>query len=508
MSDLPKDNLDANAPEDNMIPYGDGYFIGDEGDGPDPQNEYNEPPDPPKKGKTVSLYTFVITTVALILAAVMTSHGMFTMLNKPYIPYEDKQDDTSDSTVSPEDNENDEYITNGFPFSLFSDLIEKYSFEETDHDERMAAALKAYVAATGDRYAYYYTPEEVEEMRRENSGENEGVGINIINIKAVIDGAEVPVMKVINVTPNSPALTAGVKTGDLIYGVGVGDAVKTVDELGYEMALTALQGKAGTLAEFTVKRPDGNGGYTTEEFSIEREAFISESIYHHVHSEDPTVGVIKILQFDLTTPQEFSADMDDLIAKGCTRFVFDVRYNPGGDLRSIAAVLSFFLQKDDVIIRTEYKDGHEEIDRVSAVTYGEDSSYHGCSVKDEDIGKYRREGFKFAVLCNGDTASAAELFTATFQDYELGMVVGTQTYGKGSMQRIRDLSDYGYGAIKLTVAKYYSGKNGGDNDGYDGVGITPDEVVELSADLADKNIYDITDNEDNQLQKALECLNK
>ena len=134
--------------------------------------------------------------------------------------------------------------------------------------------------------------------------------------------------------------------------------------------------------------------------------------------------------------------------------------------------------------------------------------FRSCSVSSEDIGKYRREELEFTVLCNGSTASAAELFTATFRDYGIGTVVGTTTYGKGSMQSIISLWKYGYnGALKLTVAKYFSGANGGDNDGYDGVGITPDIYCEQSEEVAEKNIYDITDDEDEQLKKALDALN-
>ena len=107
------------------------------------------------------------------------------------------------------------------------------------------------------------------------------------------------------------------------------------------------------------------------------------------------------------------------------------------------------------------------------------------------------------VLCNGSTASAAELFTATFRDYDLGTIVGTKTYGKGSMQSIMPLAYFGYGgAIKLTTRKYYPAFG----EGYDGIGIEPDETVELSESAAKKNIYEITDAEDNQLCRAIDLL--
>lgn len=489
MSELPKDRSGEDMPEEKKIPYGGGFFIGD---GDDSNSEPEDFYKPPKKERKVSLFTFVLTTVSLVLAAVMITYTVTSALNRP--------DDSNDNTIPPKLNE---YVTAGYPFLLFSQIVDTYSLSESDPELRMEMALKAYIAATGDVYAYYYTPEEYAERERQDMGEKEGIGVTVIDYVAEIDGQSVSVLKITNVTSDSPAYKSGVQAGDLIYEVGSGSDKKTVNELGYDLAFSNLLGEIGTVAEFTVKRPDGAGGYTTEDFAIERAKFIAESVHHRVYSEDPTVGIVKILQFDYTTPQEFSADMNDLISKGCTKFVFDVRYNLGGEFRSIAAVLSYFLEEGDTIMRTEYKDGTNEIDTVKVETFSEDSHYYGCSVTKEDIGKYRREDFQFVVLCNRETASAAELFTATFRDYKLADIVGVKTYGKGCLQKLMDLTPYGYGVLKLTVAKYYSGANGGYNDGYDGVGITPDDVVELSPELANKNIYDISDAEDNQLQKAL-----
>ena len=453
--------------------------------------------DESKKGKKVSLFTFALTTVALVLAAVMTTYTVCSAFYKQKLAETQLQNTASGML----------YSEKGFPFELFSRFIDVYSFEETDEEAMMSAALKAYVAATGDRYAHYYTLSEYEELKQDNSGKTEGIGINIIHTTAMVNGEDCLVIKVINVMEGSPAAKFGLRVGDLIYGVGLGEDMQTVTELGHERAFMALKGEVGTESVFTVLRPKEDK-YEVIECNIKRDAVTAESVYKRVHSTDPTVGIIKILQFDLTTPQNFTAAMNELIAKGCTRFIFDVRYNPGGDLLSIKAVLSYFLNEGDVIIRTVYKSGAEEIHKAEPASYAEDDEYYPCSVKKEEIGKYRRDGFEFAVLCNGSTASAAELFTATFRDYGIGTLVGTTTYGKGSMQRIIPLLPYGYGgALKLTVAKYYSGANGGLNDGYDGEGIEPNIPCELSEEAASKNIYELSDSEDNQLAKAVEALN-
>ena len=451
---------------------------------------------PPKNPIRVSLFTFILTTVSLVLAAVMLTYTISAAFHRQELIELHAEEQTQEGVL---------YSEKGYPFELFSRFIDIYSFGEVDEDAMMTAALKAYVAETGDLYAFYYTSEEYSEYMLSNTGESQGIGINIIYSEATVNGETCLVIKVINVMKDSPAAKFGLRVGDLIYGVGIGENLKTVTELGHDRALIALKGEAGTVAEFTVLRPDGVS-YEIIECNIAREKVVSESVYYRVHDTEKNVGVVKILQFDLTTPENFKTAMEDLLSQGCTKFIFDVRYNPGGDLKSIEAVLSYFLNEGDVIIRTLYKDGTDEVSKVGAYTYA--GEYSGCSVSEADIGRYRREGLEFAVLCNESTASAAELFTATFADYGIGRVVGVTTFGKGSMQSIIPLWKYGYdGALKLTVAKYFSGKNGGYNDGYDGVGITPEIYCEQSEAVAGKNIYEISDTEDEQLKKAIQALN-
>lgn len=429
---------------------------------------------PPKKPrKSVSLSTMIVTCIALVLAAVMVTYTLCNLVPKKV--------------------EDDRY----YPFELFDEFLEKYSFEDMNEAEMMAAALKSYVYATGDLYAEYYTAEEYYSLMDTSAGNSEGIGVNIINTEVEINGVSYKVFRVINVMKDSPAEAVGLKTGDLIYAVGIGENLETLNALGYDVALKRLQGASGTVAELTALRMTEDG-YEPIPFTIERAKIKTTSVYSHRSTLDENVGIVKIVQFDLTTPTQFSEAVDTLKAAGCDRFVFDVRYNPGGDLASISAVLSYFLEKDDVIIRVKDKAGNEEISVVAPVTYT--GNYASCSVSEADIGKYK--DLRAVVLCNGSTASAAELFTAAFRDYELAPVVGTTTFGKGSMQSIISLFQYGYsGALKLTTAMYYPPKG----EGYDGVGITPDVEVALDEAAAQKNVYELTDEEDNQLKKALEC---
>lgn len=382
--------------------------------------------------------------------------------------------------------------------NLLISLIKQNSYYNLSDEDLNASLINGFSYIAGDRYAAYYTKEEYELLTEENNGEMQGIGITII------ENADYSCIEVISVMPDSPALEAGVEPGDLIVSVGVGDDSVSVESLGYLAAVKQLQGLAGTQAEFTVRRGDN---YSTEkEFKITRGYVTSQSVTYHICKIDSKVGIIKLLQFDLTTPVQFCEAMDALIASGAEKFIFDVRYNGGGDLASITAVLSFMLNKDDIVIRTVDRQGNSTTTKVAEVRYADSSAYSACNVLKEDIGKYAAvvKGHS-AVLVNGSTASAAELFTAALMDYQVSEIVGTVTYGKGSMQSIIPLSYYGSdGALKLTTKMYFPPLS----DGYDGIGITPDVTVELNESLANINIYKITDEQDNQLQAAIGAIGK
>jgi carboxyl-terminal processing protease len=164
------------------------------------------------------------------------------------------------------------------------------------------------------------------------------------------------------------------------------------------------------------------------------------------------------------------------------------------------------LNKGDILIKTRDRAGTEVVTKVDAVQYRPNDPYSSCNITNADIAKYRdKVKGKSAVLANGSTASAAELFTCALMDYEISEIVGTTTYGKGSMQSIIALSNWGFdGAVKMTTKKYFPPIS----DGYDGIGIKPDLEVELDKALENKNIYKITDAEDNQLQAAIALIGK
>ena len=412
------------------------------------------------------------------------------------------------SCVIVDSNLRDEYgnidnsgITSDKPNKLDTiiNLFKTYSYYEIDEEVLCRAMVTGMYAAIGDKYAEYYNAEEFALMTAENQGETQGIGVT------VIENADYKCIEIISVLPNSPALAAGVEPGDLIIYIGSGENKESVSELGYYAALAKLQGVKGTTCEFTVAR--GEGYAEQVEFSIVRDTFTSESVTYHVCETDKKVGIVKLIQFDLTTPPQFCAAMDALIAQGVEYFIFDVRYNGGGDLASITAVLSYMLNEGDVLIKTRDRSGTEVVTKVEVVDkYGANDPYSSCNVAKDDIAKYRdKVKGKSAVLANGSTASAAELFTCALMDYDISEIVGTTTYGKGSMQSIIALSNWGFdGAVKMTTKKYFPPIS----EGYDGIGIKPDLEVELDKALENKNIYKITDAEDNQIQAAIDLIGK
>lgn len=398
-------------------------------------------------------------------------------------------------------------------------LFKSYSMFDVDYETAMLSAIRAYVGATGDKYAMFYTPEELEALFSENNGDLYGIGVQVI-----FDYDE-HFMEIVLIMPDSPAqekLAIGDKVTHIIIDgneIALADLVAenvikakeiyptyTEEELNnvacyetFQYTVSKLKGPEGTFAEFIIDR-DG----TSLNMKIQRAKVKTVSVTSKTSIKDPTVGIVTISQFDLTTPVQFKECMNSLIDMGCNKFIFDVRNNPGGDLASVTAVLSTLLKKNDVIVSTKDNQGVTTVTKVKLVNYGTNSEYSTCNVTADDIGKYN--GYEMVVLANENSASAAELFTAALRDHQLAKIVGVNTYGKGSVQSIIDLTYYGdqyFGGLKLTTKLYFPPCG----EGYDGgIGIAPDYPTELEGIAAETHFYKLTEEIDNQLQKAVSLL--
>ena len=454
----------------------------------------------PKKIIKFSLKTFILSSISLILATFMLTYTICSGIYQKQLA--DIYADAFESGNNSSNNGASSSLTGFSEFELIDILLDSYFYNDgsLDKSKLTEASLKAYLAATGDIYAAYYTQEELDASNDEGAGRMYGIGVNIINSTVTINGKEYAVLKIINVMKDSPAQESGLRTGDLIAYAGVGSKRESVEELGYDDALKKLKGEENTKAEFTILRKSGED-YLEKEFSVTRRQVTTESVYYRVYSRNSKIGIIKITGFELKTPEQFCEAVEALKNQGCEKFVIDVRNNPGGYELSVAAILSYFLEEGDVYIRTKNSKGVINEKKVGVVS-SLNGDYAGCNVTKEDIGKYKN--LDMVVLCNENTASAGELFTATFRDYGLGKIIGTTTFGKGKMQTTYSLSAFGLeGAVKFTTHMYYSAKS----EGYDGIGIKPDYLVELSEEAAEYNIYDLPDEKDNQLQEAMKHFN-
>ena len=332
-----------------------------------------------------------------------------------------------------------------------------------DKEKLIYDLMNAYIASVGDPYGMYYTPEMVKELFSGFEGVKSGLGVYVRN--ALSEGG----IKILAVMQNSPAQKAGLNDGEIIYAI---DGT-FVEEVGYDVALDLLVGDIGSTVTVGVIGESGK-----RNVDVVRSEFEAQAVFYHRYQLDQSVGVIRILEFTEAMPKQFKAAVNDLLAKGCTSLVFDVRSNGGGTLDSCLEVLDYLLPRGTI---AKILDSDKKVIK----TYSSD---------DNSI------DVPMAVLTDGYSASAAELFTCALKDYGVATIVGTKTYGKGCMQNVLELPTGG--ALRYTT-NYF---NGPVSENFDGVGIMPDEVIEIDESVKDKNFFEITDLEDNQLQKACELL--
>lgn len=343
-----------------------------------------------------------------------------------------------------------------------------YYIGEIDVDALVEGVAKGLVVYSGDKYGSYYTEEELNAVISSYDGEFAGVGISV-TYNSVYGGIEI-----INVFENGPAFEAGLLPNDLIIKVGGED----VAYLGYSNAIDAIRGEVGTSVTITVAR----GENYAERFDVTLVRRVVEEVsvtYEEIKSEHviQPIGYIRITTFNDHTPEQFKAAIGKSFTNDAHGVIIDLRNNGGGTLNSVVSMLDMLLPSGP-IVRVQYKNGQE-------------------TVYESDMYKTSSR-MPIIILVNGNTASAAELFTAALRDYGRAIILGETTYGKGTVQSIIELSD-GSG-LKLSTAMYappYS-------DNFEGVGITPDIVVKMPDKYRNVNIFTLEPEEDAQLQAAIE----
>ena len=342
-----------------------------------------------------------------------------------------------------------EEIMNIYHSSYIGELDETYAVENV---------VNAYVI-TVDKYGRYMTSDAYTEMMNDYAAQLVGIGVHIIY------DAETKTIEIVNVMDNSPSEKAGLASGDKIIAVDG----ESVAELGYQPAVDKVKGAVGTTVDLTVDR----GGETLT-IGVMRDIFTEQTVIHRVTTTSPDIGYIRILSFDQGTPAQFKSAVTDLQDKGCTSLVLDVRGNPGGLLDSVVDILDYVLPAGPIV---RLVDTNNKVETIES----DDNALD----------------MKLAIVCDGGTASAGELFTSAIKDYKRAVVVGTLTYGKGTVQNIRRLPDGD--ALSYSYKMYdppYS-------DNYEGIGVTPDIIIEQSDDVKGINLFKLTEENDTQLRAAI-----
>lgn len=338
-------------------------------------------------------------------------------------------------------------------------LIKDYYYIDVDDETLQNGLYEGLFESLDDPYSEYYTEDEYDELMSTLSGNYAGIGALL---QKNIETGEVNITKVYS---DTPAEKAGLQAGDSIVSA---DEYLAVD-MDLDEFVQHIRGEEGTSVALVISR-DG------EEMTItcERETIATPTVESKMLENN--IGYIAVSQFTESTYDDFVEAYEDLESQGMTAVVFDMRNNGGGLVDSVVKMLDYLLPEGTVVYtmdRNDYK-----------VEYSSDADNY------KDI--------PMAVLVNGNTASAAEIFTGAIRDFEYGTIIGTQTYGKGIVQSTVDLGDGT--AVKITTSRYYTPSG----ECIHGTGITPDIVLEYEFLGGEDDSYSVE--YDNQLQKALEVL--
>lgn len=335
-------------------------------------------------------------------------------------------------------------------------LINEYYLKDVDQDDLQQGIYKGYIAGLNDPYSAYYDEEATKSFQESTEGEYDGIGA------VMSQNRETGIITISQVYEGSPAEQAGIKDNDILYKVE--DEEVTGQDL--TEVVSKIKGEKGTDVKMTVLRGD-------DRKEVQVTATRATIEYPTVNSKmlDNGIGYLRITEFDAVTYDQYMNAYNNLKNQGMKGMIVDLRSNPGGSLSIVCKILDEILPEGKIVY-TQDKNGKEE-------------DFTSDEEKKIDI--------PITVLVNQYSASASEIFAGAIQDYKLGAIVGTQTYGKGVVQQIFDLKDGT--CVKLTIAKYFTAKG----QDIDGKGITPDVAIDYKAD-------DNNSDADNQLDKAIEIL--
>ena len=315
-------------------------------------------------------------------------------------------------------------------------VLESFYFGDVDDETAKDNIYKAYLSSYGDKYTMYYTADEYKALKESTNGKFYGIG-------AVCQLSGEGGVLLVDVYDNGAGYQAGLRSGDRVVNVDGRD----ITDMELSSAVALIKGDKGTSVTLEVIR-----GTERLTFSAVRDAVEAKTVSYTLL--DNNIGYLSISQFEEVTTKQFKAAVEDLQSQGMKGLVIDIRNNPGGLLDTVVGMLKYMLPYG-LIVYTEDKQGNRK------------------EYKGQDNDEFN---LPLAVIVNGNSASASEIFAGAIQDYGKGTIIGTQTYGKGIVQTVKPLTDGS--AIKFTIAKYFTPKG----QDIHGKGVTPDMVVEYDTD--------------------------
>ncbi len=353
-----------------------------------------------------------------------------------------------------------EYTVIDQKLEAIGEAIATYYVGDIDTEKMEQGIYKGFVAAIGDPYTTYYTPDEFESFMESSSGVYAGIGVqmtvdtndNTITVTEVFEG--------------SPAEKAGVKQKDKI--VGAEDTKLTGDD--FDKAPEIIKGKPGTEVRVSIYRPSEDRYY---DLTMTRENVTYPSVTHKMLEE--SIGYIYIRQFEELTYDQFKVSLTELQDANAKGLIIDLRNNTGG-LLHITEKIADLLLPEGVIVSTKDNTGKVE----------------------ETLSDAACVDLPIVVLVNEQSASASEVLSGALKDHDRAVLVGARTFGKGIVQSIMQLTDGS--ALKVTTSQYFTPSG----VCIQGTGIAPDYKVSLPAELMLQ--ADVPEEEDTQLQKAIAVL--
>ncbi len=363
---------------------------------------------------------------------------------------------------------NEKYV----PTTVSSSTMASSTVTSVTDQDKVWGAISGLTASLGDPYTVFFPPEEQKEFQSEISGTFEGVGMEI----GIKDG----ILTVIAPLKGTPADRAGIQAGDKILKIND----EPTDGMSTDAAVRKIRGKGGTTVRLTLARTSKSAPF---DLSVVRETINIPTIDTELKlssgqsAPDKSVGlrddgvfVIKLYSFTAQSPNLFRSALREFVQSGSNKLILDLRSNPGGYLEAAVDIASWFLPVGKVVVQEEY-------------------------AKD-DVRVYRSKGYdifnenlRMAILVNGGSASASEILAGALREQGVAKLVGTQTFGKGSVQELVDITPDT--SLKVTVARWLTpnGKN------ISKEGLKPDYVVDMTPD-------DLAKGKDPQMQKAVHML--